>query len=114
MNRRTLHILMFLPLVIMPIIAGTLVLAAAPTTTVADETTTSGPFDRIGIAIAAALAVGLAAASAGYAISSVGSAAISALAEKPDTFFKSFLVVVLAEALAIYGLIMAILLWLKI
>ena len=42
-----------------------------------------------------------------------GSAAISALAEKPETFFRSFLIVALAEALAIYGLIMGILLWLK-
>jgi V/A-type H+-transporting ATPase subunit K len=47
------------------------------------------------------------------AISSAGTAAISALAEKPETFFRSFLVVALAEALAIYGLIVAILLWLK-
>ena len=54
-----------------------------------------------------------AALAAGLAISSAGTAAISALAEKPDTFFRSFLVVALAEALAIYGLIMGILLWLK-
>jgi F0F1-type ATP synthase membrane subunit c/vacuolar-type H+-ATPase subunit K len=50
---------------------------------------------------------------AGLAISAVGSAAVSALAEKPETFFRSFLVVALAEALGIYGLIMGILLWLK-
>jgi F0F1-type ATP synthase membrane subunit c/vacuolar-type H+-ATPase subunit K len=43
----------------------------------------------------------------------VGSAAVSALAEKPDTFFRSFLVVALAEVLAIYGLTIGILLWLK-
>jgi len=46
-------------------------------------------------------------------ISASGTAAISALAEKPETFFRSFLVVALAEALAIYGLIIGILLWLK-
>jgi F0F1-type ATP synthase membrane subunit c/vacuolar-type H+-ATPase subunit K len=40
-------------------------------------------------------------------------AQLSALAEKPETFFRTFLVVALAEALAIYGLIMGILLWLK-
>ncbi len=50
---------------------------------------------------------------AALAISAAGTAAISALAEKPETFFRSFLVVALAEALAIYGLIMGILLWLK-
>lgn len=47
------------------------------------------------------------------AISATGTAAISALAEKPETFFRSFLIVALAEALAIYGLIMGILLWIK-
>jgi V/A-type H+-transporting ATPase subunit K len=77
------------------------------------NTTTPGVYDRIGIAIGAGIAVGLAALGAGLAISSAGTAAISALAEKPDTFFRSFLVVALAEALAIYGLIMGILLWIK-
>ncbi len=73
----------------------------------------TGSYDRVGIAIGAGIAVGLATLGAGLAISSAGTAAISALAEKPDTFFRSFLVVALAEALAIYGLIMGILLWLK-
>jgi V/A-type H+/Na+-transporting ATPase subunit K len=73
----------------------------------------TGAYDRVGIAISAGLAVGLATLGAGLAISSAGTAAISALAEKPETFFRSFLVVALAEALAIYGLIMGILLWIK-
>jgi len=68
----------------------------------------------LGLAIGAGLAIGLSGLGAGLAISAAGSAAISALAEKPDTFFRSFLIVALAEALAIYGLIMGILLWLKI
>jgi V/A-type H+-transporting ATPase subunit K len=82
---------------------------------VTDTTTTNsaGNYDNVGIALAAALAIGLPALGAGIALSSAGTAAISALAEKPDTFFKSFLIVALAEALAIYGLIMGILLWLK-
>ena len=66
------------------------------------------------IAIGAGLAIGLAAIGSGYAIATSGAAAISALAEKPDTFFRSFLVVALAEAISIYGLIIGILLWLKI
>jgi V/A-type H+-transporting ATPase subunit K len=77
------------------------------------QTTSPANYDRVAIAIAAALSIGLPAIAAGLAISSVGSAAISALAEKPETFFRSFLIVALAEALAIYGLIMGILLWLK-
>ncbi len=66
------------------------------------------------IAIGAGLAMGLAAIGSGYAIAASGTAAISALAEKPETFFRSFLVVALAEAISIYGLIIGILLWLKI
>ncbi len=77
-------------------------------------TTTTGQFDTFGLAIGAGLSIGLAALGAGIGISAAGSAAISALAEKPDTFFRSFLIVALAEALAIYGLIMGILLWIKI
>jgi len=93
-------------------------LAAAFTVqTVQDTTTTEAitvvNYDKVAIAFAAALAIGLPGIAAGLAISSAGTAAISALAEKPETFFRSFLIVALAEALAIYGLIMGILLWLK-
>jgi V/A-type H+-transporting ATPase subunit K len=87
--------------------------AALTVTTVQAQTSTAGPYDTIGIAVSAGLAVGLSSLAAGLAISSVGTAAVSALAEKPETFFRAFLVVALAEALAIYGLIMGILLWLK-
>jgi V/A-type H+-transporting ATPase subunit K len=94
--------------------------AAVTVSTVQNETTTTPTdagtavnYDRVAIAISATLAISLPALGAGLAISSAGSAAISALAEKPETFFRSFLIVALAEALAIYGLIMGILLWLK-
>ena len=107
---RLLLLFLVLPWVLLPIIG---VAAAFTVTTVQAQTTTVGPYDRIGIAIGAGLAVGLGALAAGLAISAFGSASVSALAEKPETFFRSFLIVALAEALAIYGLIMGILLWLK-
>ncbi len=110
MNRRILLVFL-LPLAFLPFIG--IATAYSVTTLQTATTTVTGAYDRLGIAMAAGLAIGLAALGAGLAISSAGSAAISALAEKPDTFFKSFLVVALAEALAIYGLIMGILLWLK-
>ncbi|MDH7556205.1 MAG: ATP synthase subunit C [Candidatus Methanosuratincola sp.] len=66
------------------------------------------------ITISIALAISLPALAAGYALAKSGSAAISSLVEKPETFFKAFLVVTLCEAIAIYGLIIAILLWLRI
>jgi len=101
-----------LPLALLPLVgvAAAFTISTVQATT---TTTTAGPYDRLGIAIGAGLAIGLSALGAGLAISAAGSAAISALAEKPDTFFRSFLIVALAEALAIYGLIMGILLWLK-
>lgn len=70
--------------------------------------------DTSTLAISIALAISLPAISAGYALAKSGSAAISSLVEKPETFFKAFLVVTLCEAIAIYGLIIAILLWLRI
>ena len=82
--------------------------------TIQSTTSTTGQFDTFGLAVGAGLSIGLAALGAGIGIAAAGSAAISALAEKPDTFFRSFLIVALAEALAIYGLIMGILLWIKI
>ena len=65
-------------------------------------------------AISAGIAVGMATLGAGIAIKTTGTAAISSLAENEAGFFKAFLVVALGEALAVYGLIVAILLWTKI
>jgi V/A-type H+-transporting ATPase subunit K len=116
LNRKLL-LFVLLPLVLLPLmgLASALTLDTVQNVVTAQDATVTGAanYDRIAIAFAASLAIGLPAIAAGIAISSAGTAAISALAEKPDTFFKSFLVVALAEALAIYGLIMGILLWLK-
>jgi len=59
--------------------------------------------------IAAALSTALAAVSAGYAVGRVGSAAIGAIAEKPELFGRVLVLVGLAEGIAIYGLIVSIL-----
>ncbi len=65
-------------------------------------------------AISAAIAVSSAVLGSAWAIRTTGTAAISALSEREGSFFQAFLVVALCEALAIYGLIIAILLWTKI
>jgi V/A-type H+-transporting ATPase subunit K len=109
MKKRTLMLILLVQLAFIPLVSATAALTLQSTI---GQGSTSGPYDRVAIAISAGLAVGLGTLGAGMAISSVGTAAISALAEKPETFFRSFLVVALAEALAIYGLIVAILLWL--
>ena len=49
------------------------------------------------------------AAAAGYAVASVGSAAVGAIAEKPELLGRVVILVGLAEGIAIYGLIIAIL-----
>ncbi len=57
--------------------------------------------------LAAGLAVGLGSIGAGVAVSSTGSAAIGAIAEKPETFGRALIFVGLSEGVAIYGLIIA-------
>ena len=59
--------------------------------------------------VAAALATALAAIGAGFAVAKVGTAAIGALAEKPELFGRLLILVGLAEGIAIYGLIVSIL-----
>lgn len=59
--------------------------------------------------IAAAAAAGLSTLAAGYAVAVVGSAAVGALAEKPELLGRVLILVGLAEGIAIYGLIVAIL-----
>ncbi len=58
---------------------------------------------------AAALATGLSALGAAYAVAQVGSAAVGALAEKPELLGRVLILVGLAEGIAIYGLIVSIL-----
>ncbi|HEY2187317.1 MAG TPA: ATP synthase subunit C [Caldimonas sp.] len=59
--------------------------------------------------IAAALATGLSALGAGFAVARIGTAAVGALAEKPDLFGRLLIFIGLAEGIAIYGLIVSIL-----
>jgi F0F1-type ATP synthase membrane subunit c/vacuolar-type H+-ATPase subunit K len=57
------------------------------------------------ILFAAGLAIGLAAIGGGIGIAKAGSSMCTAIASAPETFSKSLVSVVLAEALAIYGLL---------
>jgi len=57
----------------------------------------------------AALATGLSSLAAGYAVAKLGTAAVGALAEKPDLFGRLLIFVGLAEGIAIYGVIISIL-----
>ncbi len=58
--------------------------------------------------LAAAVSTGLSAVAAGIAVGLVGSAAMGAVAEKPEVMGRSIIFVRLAEGIAIYGLIISI------
>ena len=59
--------------------------------------------------IAAAIVAGVSTLAAGYAVAVVGSAAVGAVAEKPELIGRVLILVGLAEGIAIYGLIVAVL-----
>jgi V/A-type H+/Na+-transporting ATPase subunit K len=60
--------------------------------------------------IGAGIAVAGSTLGAGVAVSYTGSAALAAIAEKPEMFGRALVIVGLAEGIAIYGLIIAIIL----
>ncbi|MHC4591952.1 MAG: ATP synthase subunit C [Planctomycetota bacterium] len=63
--------------------------------------------------MAIAVAIGVPCLAAGYAVGRVGAAALGAASEKPELLARSLLFVALAEGIAIYGLLVAVLLYLK-
>ena len=64
--------------------------------------------------IGAAIAVAASAIGAGIAVAYAGSAALAAVSEQPDLFGRAMVVVGLAEGVAIYGLIVAVLILAKV
>ncbi len=68
---------------------------------------------RWDLSIAIALSIGLPCLGAGVAVGRVGAAAIGAATEKPELLARSLIFVALAEGIAIYGLLVAILLYSK-
>lgn len=77
-------------------------LAQAPTPALPPDAWTWG-------LLSAALATGMSSLGAGYAVAKLGTAAVGALAEKPDLFGRLLIFVGLAEGIAIYGVIISIL-----
>jgi V/A-type H+/Na+-transporting ATPase subunit K len=61
------------------------------------------------IAIGAAIAFGVSALAAAWAESSIGAAAVGAMAEKESLFGKGLILTVIPETLVIFGLVVAIL-----
>ena len=74
-----------------------------------EQTTSNG----VGL-IAAALAIGLSAIGSGIAVAVVASSAVGAVSENPSLLGKTVIFAGLAEGIAIYGLIIAIMILSKI
>jgi len=71
-----------------------------------NETAAAGEeFKPIGVG----LAIGLAGLGAGIGMGTAGAAAVGAITEKPETFGRAIIFLVFIEAVAIYGLVVAIL-----
>ena len=78
--------------------AGSVVLADVATSTAANGTALIG----------AAIAVAGSSIGAGIAVAYTGAAALAAVSERPEIFGRAMVIVGLAEGIAIYGLIVAI------
>ena len=73
----------------------------------AAETTTTGGIGGSAL-IAAAIAVAGSSIGAAFAVAYTGSAALAAMSERPEIFGRAMVIVGLAEGIAIYGLMIAI------
>lgn len=96
-------------LTIFTAVVATAVLLVSGTTLAAEASAAVAPEVVSWGMMAAAIAAGLSAVGAAYAVAHVGSAAVGALAEKPELLGRVLILVGLAEGIAIYGLIVAIL-----
>ena len=79
----------------------------------AEEAATGGGDISLGLGLAligVGLPTGLATIGAGIAVSSVGSASLAVITEKPEMFGRTLIYLGLAEGIAIYGLVVSILL----
>ena len=98
-----LGVVLFAPLSLVLFTPEVIAANAADAATIATD-----PSVRQWAFVAAAAAAGLGTLGAGYAVAVVGSAAVGALAEKPELLGRLLILVGLAEGIAIYGLIVAI------
>ncbi len=82
--------------------------AAARAAPAAAAAHSSGPSSAA--LISAAVSVATASVAAAIAVSYTGAAALAALSERPELFGRAMVIVGLAEGIAVYGLVVAILL----
>jgi V/A-type H+-transporting ATPase subunit K len=88
-------------------ILGRVLVFMALTTAAASATTLAPSGDAF---IGAAIAVAGSSIGAAIAVAYTGSAALAAMSERPELFGRAMVIVGLAEGIAIYGLVIAIIL----
>lgn len=96
------------------VLLGMTALAQSPGEAVVIQDQTDAAYRAIGLGAAAALAIAVSVLGAGYAVGRIGSAAVGALAEKPELLPRTILFVALAEGLAVLGFAIAMMLVQKI
>jgi V/A-type H+-transporting ATPase subunit K len=93
---------------VMPLVAAALLLVAAPSMA-ADSSQQAADTSAAGAAlIGAAIAVAGSSIGAAIAVAYTGSAALAAISERAELFGRAMVIVGLAEGIAIYGLIIAV------
>ena len=90
-----------------------LLFALFPAAAVAAETAAKGDSATGRGYLSAALAVGASTLGAGIAVAVVGAAAMGAIGEKPELAGRALIFIGLAEGIAIYGLIVALMILAK-
>ena len=113
-GRTAVRILVGLNAFVFVIALAALALIATAGTGAADVTTTAqggGPGSSSSAALlGAAIAVAGSSLGAAFAVAYTGAAALAAMSERPELFGRAMVIVGLAEGIAIYGLIVAIIL----
>ncbi|MFD8034587.1 ATP synthase subunit C [Streptomyces sp. NPDC048231] len=110
--RRTRHAFHWLLATNVALLGGALVVlstALAGPAQASAQATTSGAVNGSAL-IGAAIAVAGASIGAAIAVAYTGAAALAALSERPEMFGRAMVIVGLAEGIAVYGLVVAILL----
>jgi len=101
-----------------PLLAGAILFASSAGAEEVNQAVSSGDqssvYRAVGLGAAAAFAVAVSILGAGYAVGRIGSAAVGALAEKPELLPRTIIFVALAEGLAVLGFAIAMMLLQKI
>ncbi|MFX1507175.1 MAG: ATP synthase subunit C [Promethearchaeota archaeon] len=109
-----------LQLIIGLVALALLCLAVMTTSVVASPTTTQALTQEdtgqaiFGLAIGAGLAIGLAGLGAALALGTASSAAIGAIAERPEVFGRTIIFIAFIEGIGVFGFVIAFMLYLAI